>query len=237
MSDDLNPRHVAIIPDGNRRWAKAHALKPWEGHDAGARQFRPILKAALREGVYCVSAWLASVSNLTNRSKVEVEFLYKVLESFFLELQDMPEVEEYGVRVQALGDWKKYQPPALIAAIEGAMEKTKHHTNHVLNLFDAYDGISEMTDAIQAMVEQGRRDSSFAVDGAAIKRNLLTADLPPVDLVIRTGGEPHWSGGFMMWDIAEAQFHFSQKMFPDFGEADFLAALEDYRSRERRHGK
>ncbi|OGL67211.1 di-trans,poly-cis-decaprenylcistransferase [Candidatus Uhrbacteria bacterium RIFCSPHIGHO2_01_FULL_63_20] len=237
MPDDQTPRHVAIIPDGNRRWAKRHGLKPWEGHDAGARRFRPILRAAFEEGVYCVSAWIASRSNLTTRSKVEVEFLYQVLERFFLELTEVPELSEHGVRVQVFGQWREFQPPGLVKAIEGVIEKTKRNDRHPLNFFDAYDGVSEMTDAIQRMVDEGRKDPRFAVEPSIIKRHLLTKDLPPVDLVIRTGGEPHWSGGFMMWDIAEAQFHFSDKMFPDFGAEDFRAALEEYRSRERRQGK
>ncbi|TAK03319.1 di-trans,poly-cis-decaprenylcistransferase [Patescibacteria group bacterium] len=237
MPDDQTPRHVAIIPDGNRRWAKAHGLNPWEGHDAGARRFRPILNAAFKEGVYCVSAWVASVSNLTNRPKIEIDFLYKVLEEFFLDLQEMPEVHEYGVRVQAFGSWRESQPASLVKAIEGVIEKTKSNDRHLLNIFDGYDGISEMTQAVEQIVEEGRKDPSLRVDVETIKRHLLTKDLPPVDLLIRTGGEPHLSGGFMMWDIADAQLHFSEKMFPDFGEEDFLAALKDYRSRERRHGK
>jgi undecaprenyl diphosphate synthase len=237
MREQNNPRHVALIPDGNRRWAKTRGLKPWEGHDAGARKFRPILDAAFEQGVYCVSTWVASVSNLTNRPKSEIDFLYQVLEKFFLELAEMPEIYERKVKVQAFGDWRASQPKGLVQALEDVIEKTKSHDRHLLNIFDAYDGITEMTQAVQKMVDEGRKDPNFRVDATTIKNHLLTKDLPPVDLLIRTGGEPHLSGGFMMWDVADAQLHFSDKMFPDFDAADLLAALDEYRLRERRKGK
>ena len=177
------------------------------------------------------------MDNLTKRSHEEVKFLYKAFESMFNELYDAPEIYSYDVRIQAFGEWESFQPSSLVASIRRIIEKTKEHRRHLLNLFDGYDGISEMTRAVQTIADLKTVAPDLKVTPELIKAHLYTRDLPPVDLVIRTGGEPHWSGGFLMWDIANAHFHFSEKMWPDFDEKDLLAALEDYRKRERRLGK
>lgn len=228
-----NPKHVAIIPDGNRRWAKAQGLAVWRGHEKGVQSFRPIIQTALKEGIPHLSAWMCSKDNLQKRPTEEVDFLYKVFAQLFRDLGEMPELDTHNIRVQAFGEWETHQPPELVAAIKALMERTKHHDQFFLNLFDAYDGISEMTRAVSAIVQEGVED----VTPAVIKAHLYTKDLPPVDLAIRTGGEPHWSGGFLMWDVANAQMHFSDLMWPDFGASAFEAVLEEYRSRDRRHGK
>lgn len=233
MSHSNNPRHVAIIPDGNRRWAKAQGLAVWRGHERGVEMFRPIIQTALKEGIPYLSAWMCSKDNLQKRPKEEVEFLYKVFTRLFQELGGMPELDTHNIRVQAFGEWEAYQPPELVASIKALEERTKTHDRFFLNLFDAYDGISEMTRAVSAIAAKGIAD----VTPADIKAHLYTKDLPPVDLAIRTGGEPHWSGGFLMWDVANAQMHFSDLMWPDFSAVEFEKVLEEYRSRERRHGK
>lgn len=231
----MKPNHIAIIPDGNRRWAKSNALKPWQGHQAGMKGFIPLLKVALEHDIYALSAWMASIDNLQKRPQKEIDVLYKVFEELFDLLDSTPEVMEHEVRVVALGDWKSFQPKSLVDKIEAIQEKTKHHTKHRLTLFDGYDGITEMTRAVQSIVDQSR-SNELEITPELIKKNLFTHDLPPVDLVIRTGGEPHWSGGFMMWDIANAHFYFSDTLWPDFSDQEFRAAIEDFKERGRRFG-
>ncbi len=228
--------HVAFIPDGNRRWARAHAMVPWEGHAVGAKGFRPLLRCAIENGVTHLSVWCASRSNLTKRPTQEVKFLYKVLEEYFDSLHDAPEIHEHRVRVTVIGAWEEFQPPSLIASIKRIQDETRKYDDVHLTIFDAYDGITEMTDAVAAIAEAKAKDPSLVVTPDLIKSNLYTADLPPVDLAIRTGGEPHWSGGFMMWDIANSHFHFSEKLWPDFKDEDFVAALNEFKNRERRQG-
>ena len=143
---------------------------------------------------------------------------------------------EHEVKVVALGDWMDYQPSSLVKKIEALQEKTKHHTKHRLTLFDGYDGITEMTQAVQSIADKSAQNGRINVTPELIKQHLLTHDLPPVDLVIRTGGEPHWSGGFMMWDIANAHFFFSDTLWPDFSENEFTQAVESFNTRARRFG-
>jgi len=231
------PNHIAIIPDGNRRWAKSRGMLVSKGHEEGINRFRPILRATINEGIPCLSAWMCSKDNLTKRPKEEVAFLYRVFQQLFDELGSMPEIDTHRIRVQAFGEWETSQPPALVHSIRALMERTKTHDQFFLNLFDAYDGVSEMTRAVDTIARRAVIDPQLRVTPELIKASLYTADLPPVDLVIRTGGEPHWSGGFMMWDIANAQMHFSQKMWPEFTQEDYLAAIDEYRARDRRHGK
>jgi len=212
-------------------------LKAWQGHEEGFQRFRPILQAAIKEEIPYVSAWMCSKDNLTKRPPEEVAFLYNVFQRMFDEIGTMPEIDTHHIRVRALGEWEAYQPAKLVDAIHNIEARTASHDKFFLTLFDAYDGISEMTRAMSAIAEQKQANPSLEVTPELIKANLYTKDLPPVDLVIRTGGEPHWSGGFLMWDIANAQMHFSEKMWPEFDANDFLAAIEEYRERERRHGK
>ncbi len=237
MPNSHNPRHIAIIPDGNRRWARKQGFKPWQGHEAGFKQFRPILQKALDENITYISAWMCSKDNLTKRPPEEIEVLYKVFQSLFDELGSMPEVDERKIKIQAFGEWESVQPSKLVASIKALVERTAHHDQLFLNLFDAYDGISEMTRAVAAISDEKVAHPNLEITPEVIKQHLYTRELPPVDLVIRTGGEPHWSGGFLMWDIANAQMHFSEKMWPDFTADDFMVAIEEYRTREIRKGK
>jgi undecaprenyl diphosphate synthase len=115
------------------------------------------------------------------------------------------------------------------------MEKTAHYKNYFLNFFLAYSGDDEMVEAVKSIVKS--KIPAEKITGQTIKENLLTRDLPPVDLLIRTGGEPHLSVGFMMWDISDAQLYFPEQNYPDFGPEGFEDAIKEYQRRERRHGR
>ncbi len=237
MSHPQNPKHVAIIPDGNRRWARERGLAAWNGHEQGARQWQSILRAALGEGITHVTAWMCSMDNLAKRPREEVAVLYRVFASLFDELAALPELDTHRIRVRVLGDWAALQPSSLTDRIRALEERTRAHDGFFLTLLNAYDGVSDMTQAVRAVAERKAADPALDITPATVKDALCTRDLPPADLVIRTGGEPHWSAGFLMWDAANAQLHFSEKLWPDFGADDFRTAVADYRSRGRRHGK
>lgn len=230
------PTHVAIIPDGNRRWAKAMGKAAIEGHTAGANIFKPIALLAAQRGLTHLSMWGLSLNNLTSRSPLEVSGLLKLFQEHFRDLKSDKDIHRLQIRIQAFGRWREKFPQSLIQAIEEAQAATSTYTAHFLSFFLAYNGTDEMVQAVQAITNEGR-NTALHVTPEVIKQHLFTKDLPPVDLVIRTGGEPHLSTGFMMWDIAEAELYFSEKLWPEFTEEEFEKALAWYASRQRRLGR
>lgn len=230
------PRHVAIIPDGNRRWARGRGAGPLEGHTAGAKAFRAVAEAALERGVECLSVWGLSLENYTKRSNAEVVGLLGIFQKQFKELTRSDFVHTQEVRINVLGRWRERFPLPVRRTIEVACEATHTYQRHNLNFFLAYSGTDEMLAAVTRLMDARGRTTGAAVTAAELKRALLTADLPPVDLLIRTGGEPHLSAGFMMWDMADAHLFFTEKLWPDFTPADLAEALAEYQARVRRFG-
>lgn len=229
------PRHVAIIPDGNRRWARERGLKPWNGHEEGAKNIERLVRLALKKGVRCVTFWGSSVDNLTKRPMEEKIALLKIYEEYFKRLISSSDVFENDVKINVIGRWKEQFPASLTKIIQDGIEKTCHHKKNILNFMLAYSGVDEMLQAVQKIVESGEKNIKITKE--IVKSNLMTAEIPEVDYIIRTGGEPHNSSGFMMWDCADAQLYFSEKMFPAFAEKEFEIAIEEYGNRKRRLGK
>ena len=221
--------HVAIIPDGNRRWAKGKDKQPWQGHQAGFKSFEAILKRALELDIYCISFWGMSTDNRQKRPAREVLFLFRIFERVFKKALGSPTLKKHDVRINVIGQWRKQFPKRLVHFADKLIHDTRGRKKHMLNLLLCYDGKSEMMRALQKAILAKKRD-------AAPKEYLYTNNLPPVDLVIRTGGDPHLSAGFMMWDVADAQLHFSKKLWPDFTPDDFERAVQDFLRRERRFG-
>lgn len=238
------PNHVAIIPDGNRRWAKQRGLPGWIGHRSGAKRLQETLKEALKLRVPNFSFWASSADNITKRDSGEVKHLLGIFKREFARLADAKEIHENKARVNILGEWPRLFPDDVCRVFEKVMAATKNYARHNLNFFMAYDGQTEMLRAVESVLENARATAArpsrggtaVAVTPALLKANLYTRELPPVDLVIRTGGEPHWSAGFMMWDCANAQLYFTDTLYPDFGAKEFHAAIEEYSRRERRFG-
>ncbi|MDD5083751.1 MAG: polyprenyl diphosphate synthase [Candidatus Moranbacteria bacterium] len=230
------PKHVVIIPDGNRRWATDRGLKPWEGHEAGAQNTERLVRQARAMGIRHVSIWGSSVENLEKRPLPETQALIKIYTTYFSKLCDSPDIHQDRARINFIGHWEEQFPSPLKKILYRCIESTKDYDQYFLNFFLAYSGDDEMMLAIRKIAAQygGEPD---AIDTSVIKRNLMTHELPPVDLLIRTGGEPHLSAGFMMWDIANSQLYFSDKRYPDFDEKEFILAIEDYQNRGRRFGK
>lgn len=229
------PNHVAIIPDGNRRWAKQNNLEPWEGHEAGANNIEKLVRKALELGVSCISFWGSSINNLEKRPIKERQALLRIYEEYFLKLIDSNDIHDNEVRVHVIGKWKEQLPEKLVKILETGIEKTKNYQKNNLVFFLAYNGDDEMIEAIKNIVKKGIGEKDITAE--TIKENLMTKDLPSVDYLIRTGGDPHLSVGFMMWDTANSQLYFPEMNFPDFNEVEFEKAVEEYQERERRHGK
>lgn len=231
------PRHVAIIPDGNRRWAKKNALMAWAGHDKGTENLENIVEVFREMGIPYFSFWGSSQDNLAKRPKEEVGHLLEIFKKEFTKLADDEKVHKYGMKVNIFGAWREQFPEDVKAAMENAIEKTKDYADYFYNFFIAYSGTEDVLEAARSIAAMKEKDPDIVIDGEIFKSSLLTKDLPPVDLLIRTGGEPHNSDGFMMWDVANAQLFFSEKLWPDFTPEDLRGALQDYARRERRMGK
>ena len=227
------PRHIAIIPDGNRRWARLHKLKPWEGYNFGAKTFERIFKKILELGIPYTTFWIASLDNLTKRPKEEVKFLCGVFAKNFPRLAKEELIHKYQVRVQVIGRWKELMPKHVINAVLKPIEATKNYSRFFLTFLMAYNGDDEMIEAIKKI----KKAKITSLNSEILNKYLWTGNLPPVDLLIRTGGEEHLSAGFMMWKIQYAQMAFPKVYFPDFDEKEFLKVLKTYSQRERRFGK
>lgn len=227
------PSHVALIPDGNRRWAREKGLKVYDGHYHGFKIAREVVNHAADKGVEYMSLWGMSADNLIKRSPLEIKGLFKIFEEMFRDIIDGKDIHDRQVRVQVFGLWQQKFPRRLKNVIQEAIDATQLYGNHVLNFFLAYNGTYEMLNAIQAIADAKVK----RVTPEILKQHLYTKDLPPVDLVIRTGGEPHLSAGFMMWDVADAELYFPEVYWPDFTPKEFDKALDFYASRERRFGK
>jgi len=232
------PKHIAIIPDGNRRWAKKTGLAVWFGHESGAKSSENIFKTANELGIYSLTFWGGSYDNLTKRPKIEIAFLGKVYKRNFEKLLETKEIFTDKVKVNIFGFWEKLLPANVKKPMQEIIEKTKNHRNRFLNFLIGYNGTLEMIEAVKKIVGRARQDKNLEVTSALIKENLWTCDLPPVDLVIRTGlaGDPHWSNGFMMWDTADSQYYFTATLWPEFTPEEFKKAIENYAQRERRMG-
>lgn len=229
------PKHIAIIPDGNRRWAKEKGLDPWEGHEAGAKVMEQLARWAFDNGIFALSFWGSSLENLQKRPLLEKQALLRIYEEYFEKLIVNEDIHRNRVRINVIGRWEEQFPASLKKIIIEGVQKTAHYDQHELNFFLAYSGDDEMLSAVRKIAKSGIE--SGKITGLTIKENLMTSKLPQVDFLIRTGGEPHLSAGFMMWDIANAQLYFSQEYFPDFKESQFIEAIKEYESREQRKGR
>jgi len=230
------PKHIVLIPDGNRRWARKRGLAPFLGHREGAKVVEKILKTVLELKIPNFTFWGSSRDNITKRSTIEVNFLFKIFEQYFLKIAKSKKIYKNKVKINVFGRWNELFPEKTKIAIKNAIEKTKNHKDYNLTFLLAYSGIDEMTTAIEKITELRIKNLELKIDEELIKNNLWTKDLPPVDLVIRTGGESHWSGGLMMWDVADSQLYFTETLFPDFSVEEFKKAVEQYSKIERRKG-
>ncbi len=223
------PRHVAIIMDGNGRWAQKRWLPRAAGHRVGVENLQPMIEVAARAGVKNLTVYAFSTENWT-RPEDEVSGLM----SLFLEKAKVkvPEMHEKGARLRFLGRREHLSAP-LRQVIQDAEELTAN--NDRLNVYIAlnYGGRSEIVDATRRMISDGL--SPDDVDETTFSRYLYAPEIPNVDLVIRTSGELRVSN-FLLWQIAYAEFYITETLWPDFSQEEFLRAIESYASRSRRRG-
>ncbi|MDY7039827.1 MAG: polyprenyl diphosphate synthase [Chloroflexota bacterium] len=223
------PGHLAIIMDGNGRWARQRGLPRLAGHQAGTDNIRPVLESCVEYGVKMLTLWAFSTENW-GRPKIEVRGLLKLLDETID--RQLPELHEQGVCLQHIGRLDRL-PRKLQNKIREAIALTHNNETITLNVAFDYGGRAEILQAVQRIIED-KIDSS-QIDGVLFGRYLYTADLPDPDLVIRTSGEFRTSN-FMIWQAAYAEYYITPTYWPDFDREKLYQALLEYSHRERRFG-
>ncbi|MBA7545611.1 Ditrans,polycis-undecaprenyl-diphosphate synthase ((2E,6E)-farnesyl-diphosphate specific) [subsurface metagenome] len=224
------PNHVAIIMDGNGRWAKQHGLLRLEGHQAGAENIRPIIKCLNQRHIKYVTLYGFSTENW-NRPEDEVTGLLRLFEESIN--QYVSELHENGIKLRHLGHLKEL-PQGLQLAINKAIELTKNNTRMTLSFALNYGGRLEILDAVRHIIAKGIPIQN--IDEGLFNSYLYTAGLPDVDLVIRTSGEFRTSN-FLIWQAAYSEYYFTDILWPDFNQKELEKALLAYSQRQRRFGK
>jgi len=218
-------RHVAIIMDGNGRWAKKRLLPRVAGHRAGVEAVRTIVLAAGDMGLEALTLYAFSSENW-KRPEDEVSDLMGLMKRFII--SDLDEFAANDVKLKVIGDWRALAPD-VVALIENALDRTAGNKRTTLAVALNYGAQDELVRAATAAAADG------AITAEAIEAHLDTADMPPLDLLIRTSGEVRLSN-FLLWQAAYAELYFTDRLWPDFKPADLQAALDHFARRERRYG-
>ncbi|USN96501.1 MAG: undecaprenyl diphosphate synthase family protein [Candidatus Nomurabacteria bacterium] len=229
--------HVAIIPDGNRRWARQHGIKGYkELYDRGVDSLLGITEAAFEYGITHLSLWGSSHANIADRSSDFTNNIDRVFRDSIHRFADHPVLEKYDVRINVIGEWRDSLTQKTIDAMEDAMAKTAHRNGRVLTLLIDYSGTRERTFAVQSILTNPESDVQTE---QLLRSRSWTGHLPDLDLIIRTGAweDPHNSAGFMSLLSDEAQYAFPELLWPDFNTEYLHDIIDDFRGRERRRGK
>ena len=233
MTERKNPDHIAIIMDGNRRWASAQGEAGHTGHHQGASVVETVAEAVHNEGIPWLTLFAFSSENW-NRSTMEINALMTVFRHFLRTRVDA--LMERNIRLRVIGDLSRFAPD-IMESLEVLVGKTKGNTGLNLTVALGYGGQADIADAMRRLgkrVATGELDPD-TVDEGLVKEHLATAELPPVDLLIRTGREQRVSN-FLLWDMAYAELVFSETLWPDFSVLELQRIINEYRHRDRRFG-
>ncbi|MFN4942754.1 MAG: isoprenyl transferase [Akkermansiaceae bacterium] len=232
-SDHHQVSHIAIIMDGNGRWAKERGLPRAEGHRAGAESIREVTEACIELGVKYLTLYAFSSENW-NRPQNEVDGLMKLLDRFLDEKAS--ELDKQNIRLQAIGDLDRL-PAATRKRLDRIQEQTKNHQTMTLVLALSYGAREEITAAVRSIAKAvvAGEISLEEIDPELFSNHLYTKNIPDPDLLIRTSGEMRISN-FLLWQISYSEIVIVKKMWPDFRQGDLFAAVEEYNKRHRRFG-
>lgn len=224
------PRHIGVILDGNRRFAKKLMIKPWKGHEWGAKKVEKLIEWAREIGVEELTLYAFSIENF-NRPKLEFNYLMKIFNEEYERVLNDKKIMTEKIRFNFVGRLHMF-PKDLQLKMKKLMEKTKNNDKLIVNIAMAYGGRAEVIDAIKKIVDSGVKSKDVTEE--LIDANVYNASKP--DLIIRTSGE-HRTSGFLIWAGAYAELIFVEKNWPEFEKEDFLKCIEDYCNRDRRFGK
>lgn len=229
-----NPKHIGIILDGNRRFAKRLMMKPWEGHKLGFEKLKKLFQWCKELDIKELTLYCFSMQNF-NRPKREFDFLMKIFDEALKEALTNEDIHKNRIRIKVIGRWRLF-PENVQEGIKKVMEATKDYDNYQVNLAMAYGGREEVTDCIRKIarkIKAGKIDPE-KVDENVINENIYLNHEP--DLIIRTGGEKRTSN-FLIWQGPYAEWFFLEKMWPEFEKEDLIQVIKDYKHRERRFGR
>ena len=228
------PKHLAIIMDGNGRWAKQKGLLRALGHESGTKSVKVIIEASAKLGIEFLTLYAFSTENW-NRPKLEVETLMKVLINSLK--KELTTLQKNNIKLSAIGNLEKL-PKSAQKELLDVIDKTKDNTKMTLTLALSYGSREELVTAVRNICNKVKNNiiSIDTIDDSIINEHLYTQNLPDVDLLIRTSGE-HRISNFLLWQIAYAELYFTDILWPDFKEQDLYEAIISYQKRERRFGK
>lgn len=234
INKDNLPKHLAIIMDGNGRWAKQKGLLRVLGHEKGTKSVRTTVETCAKLGIENLTLYAFSTENW-NRPKLEVDTLMKLLVNSLK--KELTTLEKNNIRLNCIGNIDLL-PAKAKEALLTVIEKTKNNTRMTLTLALSYGSREELLNAVKIISEKVKNNiiSTDTLDESIINEHLYTHNLPDVDLMIRTSGE-HRISNFLLWQIAYAEFYFTDVLWPDFKEEDLYEAIISYQKRERRFGK
>ncbi len=233
LKEEKLPTHVAIIMDGNGRWAKQHGLRRVKGHEKGADSVREVVKVTRELGIPWLTLYAFSEENW-KRPEYEINTLMKLLEQFLK--KELHEMCDKGIRLRCIGRIYKL-PASTRRMLDKAIQQTSNNRDMTLTLALSYGGRQEILDTVKRvvrLVETGKCRSE-EIDENLFCQNLYLPDLPDPDLLIRTSGEYRISN-FLLWQSAYTEFYFTPTLWPDFGREEYLAAIAEFQKRERRFG-
>ncbi len=228
-SDSVIPQHIGYIIDGNRRWAKKHGLPTYEGHLAGYNAVKEVAFATLDAGVKFMSVYVFSSENW-KRSEEEIKGLMSLVLRLFT--TDAKYFDENSIKLKVLGN-REGLDEKIIKSIDRLEDRTSKNTAGTLAICLNYGGQSEIVDAVKKIIHAGTKPAGVTED--LISANLYGPEIPPMDVIVRTGGEKRLSN-FMLWRASYSEFIFLKKMWPDMTKTDVLAIMKEYARRHRRFG-
>ncbi|GAA4065883.1 isoprenyl transferase [Flavobacterium cheonanense] len=228
------PKHLAIIMDGNGRWAKQKGLLRTLGHESGTKSVKVTVETCAKLGIENLTLYAFSTENW-NRPKLEVDTLMKLLVSSLR--KELKTLQENNIRLNSIGNLSK-MPKSILKELNEVIEKTKNNTRMTLTLALSYGSREELLNVVKNISDKVKNNiiSIDAIDESIINEHLYTHNLPDVDLLIRTSGE-HRISNFLLWQIAYAELFFTDVLWPDFTEEHLYEAIISYQKRERRFGK
>ena len=228
------PKHLAIIMDGNGRWAKQQGLLRALGHESGTKSVKVIIEASAKLGIEFLTLYAFSTENW-NRPKLEVETLMRVLINSLK--KELTTLQKNNIKLSAIGNLEQL-PKSAQKELLDVIEKTKNNTKMTLTLALSYGSRDEIVNAVRNICSKVKNNiiSIDTIDDSIINEHLYTQNLPDVDLLIRTSGE-HRISNFLLWQIAYAELYFTDVLWPDFTEEHLYEAIISYQKRERRFGK
>jgi len=228
------PQHIAVIMDGNGRWAKKRGLRRENGHREGRKSVKKIVECCVELGIKNLTLYAFSTENW-NRPKLEIDFLMQLL---FLSLKDeLKTLNKNNIKFETIGDLTRL-PKKISNYLQKVKVETKKNSKLTLTLALSYGSRNEIVNVVRELSDKVKNNiiSSKNIDETVINDHLYTRNLPDVDLLIRTSGEKRISN-FLLWQIAYSELYFTKKLWPDFRKKDFYKAIVSYQNRERRFGK